>query len=192
MAKRVVVVASGRTEQRALPHLLSDLGDQGVTVDVRIPPRDRQLTTDMINRLVRSAWYESIVSRPDKFVVLLDLDGRTPVEVVPELRERLQSRLDHVVTSPLLYSYAQWHLEAWFFADVAHLRSYLGRDEGSVDASRPDEIRDPKLHLRHLLGERIYTATVSEEISKRLDPRVISSRSPSFSGFREAVQNGPP
>ena len=191
MAKRVVVVASGLTEQRALPHLLSDLGEQGVTVDIRIPPRNRSLSVDSANNLILSAWYESATSNPDKFVVLLDVDGRSPDQVIPDFQNRLQNVLLPLLTSRVLYCYAQWHLEAWFFADSANLRRYLGgRSLGSVDASRPDEIQSPKLHLSNLLEGRLYTAIVSREIAESLDPRTISSRSPSFAGFREAVQNG--
>ncbi|MGA2701261.1 MAG: hypothetical protein ABSH35_09200, partial [Isosphaeraceae bacterium] len=61
---------------------------------------------------------------------------------------------------------------------------------GSVDASKPDEIQNPKQHLKQLLRERAYTAVVSEEIARTLDPRTIDQRSPSFHGFAEAVRNG--
>ncbi|MGC8641666.1 MAG: hypothetical protein ACP5XB_17505, partial [Isosphaeraceae bacterium] len=81
-------------------------------------------------------------------------------------------------------------LEAWYFADVQAMREYLDRDEGSVDASQPDAIQNPKLHLKHLLGERVYTAVISEEIARSVNPEIIDQRSPSFHGFVEAVRNG--
>ena len=70
------------------------------------------------------------------------------------------------------------------------LRGFLGRDVGSVDASKPDEIQNPKLHLKNLLGDRVYTAPLSEEIARTLDAATIAQRSPSFQGFLEAVTNG--
>ena len=88
------------------------------------------------------------------------------------------------------FAYAQWHLEAWYFADIAALRQYLGRAPGDIDPSNPDEIQNPKHHLRNLLGDRIYTAVVSEEIARTLHPQVIAQRSPSFDGFLDAVRNG--
>ncbi|MDD9988260.1 MAG: hypothetical protein OXQ31_18430 [Spirochaetaceae bacterium] len=94
------------------------------------------------------------------------------------------------IEADVLYAYAQEHLEAWYFADAENLGSYLGRDAGQVDTSRPDEIRNPKLHLRHLLGERVYTARVSEEIARALSPGTIAGRSPSFRKFVDAVMNG--
>ena len=90
----------------------------------------------------------------------------------------------------MLCAYAQPHLEAWYFADAENLGNYLGRDTGQVDTSKPDEIRNPKLHLRHLLGERIYTARISEEIAATLDADTIVGRSPSFERFIDAIMNG--
>ena len=59
-----------------------------------------------------------------------------------------------------------------------------------MDASQPDEIKNPKLHLKNLLGDRVYNARVSEDIARRLDAMTITARSPGFDGFREAVING--
>ena len=59
-----------------------------------------------------------------------------------------------------------------------------------VDPSKPDEIRNPKLHLKHLLGEHVYSARVSEEIAETLDSGTIAERSPSFKKFVDAVMNG--
>ena len=61
---------------------------------------------------------------------------------------------------------------------------------GNVDTSKPDEIQNPKLHLKNVLGDRVYTARVSEEIARKLDAATIAQRSPSFEGFLEAVTNG--
>lgn len=61
---------------------------------------------------------------------------------------------------------------------------------GSVDTSKPDEIQNPKLHLKQLLGDRVYTARVSEEIALELHGPTIAHRSPSFEGMVRAVLNG--
>ena len=67
---------------------------------------------------------------------------------------------------------------------------YSGRDLGQVDTSKPDEIHNPKLHLKHLLGNRVYTARVSEEIAKILNTSTIAGRSPSFRKFVDTIMNG--
>ena len=75
MAKRVVIIASGETERRALPHLAHHLQDRSVAVDeVRIPPRNRALNAQMAEKLIKAAWYENLSTPPDKFVVLMDVD----------------------------------------------------------------------------------------------------------------------
>ena len=190
MAKRVVIIASGETERRALPHLTRHLAGRAVAVqDVRVPPRNRALDAPMAEKLVKAAWYEDPSAPPDKFVVVLDLDGADADVSLAPIRDRLPGRVDGI-GAEVLFAYAQQHLEAWYFADAANLRGWLGRDLGRVDTSRPDDIRNPKLHLKHLLGERSYTALVSEEIARMLDASAIAGRSPSFRNFVAAVLNG--
>jgi Domain of unknown function (DUF4276) len=191
MAKHVEIIASGETERRALPHLMAHLNDEGIVVDkdhVRYPPHGMALNVEMAEKLVKAAWFAS-VPRPDKVVILLDTDGKSPTDVLQLFQQSLPGRLAGIPVA-LQFAYAQWHLEAWFFADVANLRAYLGRDQGGIDPSNPDEIQNPKHHLKQLLGDRKYTAVVSEEIAARLDPATIAGRSPSFRVLLDAVRNG--
>ena len=191
MSKRVVVIASGETERRSLPHLLSYLQEEGISVDeIRIPAKHRKLNVGTVESLVKAVWYENIAEPPSKFVVLVDTDGKTPDDALNLLRTELPSRLGGEIGQWVQYAYAQWHLEAWYFADETNLRECLGKALGNVDASSPDEIQNPKRHLKNLLGEQTYTARVSEDIAKELDARTIAQRSPSFSGFLEAIRNG--
>jgi hypothetical protein len=193
MGKDVVVIASGETERRSLPHLVAHLGEKEIAVvDVRIPPGGKALNLEMAEKIVKASWFERIAAPPDKFVVLVDTDGKDADEVLRPFREQLAGRIGAKIGAQLQFACAQWHLEAWYFADVSGLRAYLKRAPGSVDTSKPDEIQNPRLHLKHLLGERAYTAVISEEIARRLNAQTISQRSPSFRGFLEAVRNGTP
>ena len=192
MTKHVVVVALGETERRALPHLVVHPCEQEVVVDeVRIPPGNRALNVRVAENLIKAIWFERAGSPPDKFVVLMDVDRGTPEEVLGPFREHLPRRLEGIDAS-IQFAVAQWHLEAWYFGDAMRLRGYLGRDLGSPDVTRPDEIQNPKLHLKHLLGHRIYTARIAEDIARRLDASNVAEKSPSFRGFVNAVMNGPP
>ena len=192
MGKGVVVIASGETERRSLPHLVAHLKAEDIAVvEVRIPPGGRALNMEMAEKLLKASWFERIAAPPDKFVVLVDTDGRTPDETLRPFRDHLPGRIGTKIGAQIRFAFAQWHLEAWYFADISGLRAYLERAPGSVDPSKPDEIHNPKLHLKHLLGQRAYTAVISEEIAKRLNARTIAERSPSFQGFLEAVRNGP-
>ena len=147
------------------------------------------LDVEMAERFIKAAWYESLDAPPDKFVVLLDVDRGDPADVLDPMRTRLPSRVREV-EADVLYAYAQAHLEAWYFADADNLRRYLGGALGHVDTSRPDEIDNPKLQLRKLLGERVYTARISAEIAEALDATTIAQRSPSFRAFVTAAMNG--
>ena len=190
--KRVVVVAAGLTERSALPGLTRHLVEEGVAVvDVRIPPARGALTPESATRIMKAAWYEleGRGQRPAKFVLLVDAGGRSPDDVLAPYRERCD-QLTEIPASRLVV-FAQWHLEAWFFADAESLRQHLGRDLGHVDTSRPDEIQRPKLHLRHLLGG-FYTANIAGRIAAQLDARTIAGRSRSFAAFEDALRNGAP
>ncbi len=191
MSKRVVIIASGETERRALPLLIRHLAVQGIVVeDVRIPPRHRAINVDIAEKLIRSAWFERAEdARSGKFVVLLDTDRASPDDVIKPIQDPLQDRLRDISAS-IQFAFARQHLEAWYFADADGLRRYLGRDLGNADPSEPDAIENPKLHLKHLLGPRPYTALVSQAVAAELDADTIAQRSPSFRGFVEAVENG--
>jgi len=193
VTKRVVVIASGSTEQETLPHMLRHLATEDITIDlpVLIPPGHHDVRGRLVEKLVLSAWFGRH-PRPDKFVVSKDADGKDPQEVGDQLREELaRSKIADRVTAPILVTIAKWHLEAWFFADVPGLRDYLGRDIGSVDVSDPDAVVNPKHILKSLLREP-YTAAVSREIAERLSCADLGRRSRSFRELEAALRNGRP
>ena len=193
MTKHVVVIASGETERRALPHLVAHLREREIMLrSVIIPPSHRDLKPSLVIQLIRSEFYGPD-EPPEKFVILVDVDGKDPSQVLDPFEDELPKRLAEDVLSRVQYAYAQRHLEAWYFADPKNLRAYFeGKALGRVDTSQPDDIQNPKLHLKNLLGDRTYTARVSEEIAKALDAQAIAQRSPSFHGFVQAVKNGAP
>ena len=142
-------------------------------------------------KVIHAVWWERTGAPPDKIVVLVDTDRETPEEALADLKEKLPKRLRPEMRPVVKYAYAQRHLEAWFFADASSLKTVLNISLGREDYSRPDEMENPKLHLRHLLGnDRQYTSRVSEEIAKGLDPAVIERKSPSFCEFLAIVRNG--
>ena len=189
MLKRVFIVASGETERRALPLLVRHLASRGIDVSIGIPPRNQKITVSTAEKLIKSRIYDG--RPPDKVVILLDMDGKDPNQYLKPFMEEIPKRIRDAPHVSVQYAFAQWHLEAWFFGDELHLRQYLGGQAlGNVDTSLPDKIENPKQHLRNLLVNRIYTALVSAEIASSLCPQTIAGRSPSFSGFLEAILNG--
>ena len=190
MTKRVVVIASGETERNALPHLLAHLAEEGIIVNVLIPDRNQQLRPRVVRPLIYSALDDYENGPPDKIVVLVDTDGKSAGDALRPIRQNLQSIAIDQAPLGIHYAYAQWRLEACFFADDRNLRNYLGRNLGSVNPNQPDRIENPKQRLRNLLPGRIYTSEISEAIAETLNPDTISQRSPSFAGFLAAVRNG--
>ena len=189
MLKRVLVIASGNTERLALPHLTARLRDYGIAVDVSIPPKHRAITAREAYRIIESERYN--LPAPDKYVILVDADGKLPETVLQPIQSGLSQRLGEHFEAAVLYAYAQWHLEAWFFADDRNLRAYLGgRALGGVDTTQPDRIRNPKEHLKNLLSGRAYASRIAGQIASALEPDTIAQRSPSFAGFLSAVRNG--
>ncbi len=187
MGKQVLVVASGRTELAAVRHLLRSTRELIESLDIRTVLHGR-VTIDQATKIVRGAWFERLYVTPlDKAVVLTDCDGASwneSVERLAEIRLRLQD-----LPLPILIAAANWHLEAWFFADADGLRSALGRSLGGVNTSSPDDIQNPKLHLRNILAKP-YTSRVAGEIARKIRPEIARTRSPSFQHFETSVLNG--
>jgi hypothetical protein len=190
MVKRVLIIASGPTELNALPELLKHLETEDIRLDVRVPPGHQQIRPSVVCPIIYAAQYDSQSGPPDKCVILMDTDGKSPEETIAPIRQGLQQTRVLQVVQSVKYAYAQWHLEAWYFADTRNLRSYLGRDVGNINPNEPDRIENPKLHLQQLLGELTYTAQVSGAIARQLDYRAIAQRSPSFRNFLATVKNG--
>ena len=187
--KRVVVVASGETERHALPSLLGHLLSENISVGpVLFPPRNGSMSADTVKKIVQASYW-SADPKPDKFVVLVDADGGDPLRTAAELESRVSGKCN--VPTPILVTAAKWHLEAWFFADSAGLRAYLGRDLGKIDTTRSDDIQNPKLHLKDLLGHRLYTRFIAGEIASTLSASRIVETSPSFARLQAIVRNGP-
>ena len=99
MAKRVIIVASGETERRALPHLARHLRQRDVDVqEVHVPPRNKALTAEMAAKLIKSAWYGNPSTPPDKFVLVLDLDGADPDRSLEPFRSRLPGPAEEIAS----------------------------------------------------------------------------------------------
>lgn len=105
MARNVVVIASGLTEQRSLPHLLSYLREQGTYVtEVRIPPNNRALGHSVAESIIKSIWYKDPHAAPQKFVLLVDADGKDPESVVVPLQEKLTERIPEEIHVRVQYA----------------------------------------------------------------------------------------
>ena len=126
MTKRVIVIASGSTEQVALRHLTAQLTADGIDVEVRFPSRHRELRFATVSQLINAALYDS-GEAPDKFVVLVDTDGKTPEAAIDPIKSELERSSFRELHQRIHYAYAQWHLEAWFFCRWREFKKLLWR-----------------------------------------------------------------
>ena len=81
MAKKVIVVVSGESDRRSIPFLCRHFLEQAEMFEVRKPPGNATLTPEQTVKLVKAGWYEmnGRGMPPDKFVILVDSDGKAPV-----------------------------------------------------------------------------------------------------------------
>src|SRR5437660_1627362 len=95
MSKHVVVIASGETERRALPHLVAHLKAEDIfVIEVRRPDGHKALNIEMAEKLVKAAWFAPTGNvTPDKFVILVDADGKDPDQALRPFRDQLPGRL---------------------------------------------------------------------------------------------------
>jgi hypothetical protein len=110
MDERVLIVVSGETERRALPHLLDHLSQVGVAdIQIRMSPHG-SVTTDVAKKVIISAWWElsALGQAFDKAVVLVDADAARPEQKEAEF-ERLPSLISSIPIIVLVAA-AKWHL----------------------------------------------------------------------------------
>lgn len=112
----------------ALPELLRDLAAEGTQLEVMHPDAGHWLKVENARKLIIASWYRNRMgAHQDKYVVLLDADGKDPGAVLKPFVEELPPRVNGTIGgTPVLPVCAVWHLEAWFFADGGRLRAYLG------------------------------------------------------------------
>ena len=179
MAKRVIVIASGSTEQVVLRHLTAQSTADGIDVEVRFPSRHRRLRFETVSQLINAALYDSVKGPPDKFVVPVDTDGKTPEEAMDPIKNGLERSSFRELRQRIHYAYAQWHLEAWFFADGVNLRITLATNhwEMSIRAnqikfkipsiiSKTCSVRSAIQHLLQSRSQLLWMQTPSNSVAQ--------------------------
>jgi hypothetical protein len=164
MGKKVVVIAAGLTEREALPHLTKHLIESGVSIiDVRIPPRNRPLIPRQARDLITATWWDLFRrgAAPDKFVVLIDADGKSPDAKVTAFQDVCDQLRE--IPAPRLVTAAQWHLEAWFFALCRRLFA-------------PRLPRPRPRHSRYGQSRRDHESKVTFETSPWIPLHILYSR----------------
>lgn len=192
MSKRVVVVASGETERRALPSLVGHLRANGIVMDdVRVPPAARSARradgrTPRESSLVRGSNVEAGQVRGSRRRRHGRSGGRAAafrdaVASASSQRSRDDPLCDRPTSSRsvvLRRCGRSPRLARGFARKRRHIQPRCNPEPQASSQASP---RPAPLHVPRFGGHR-----------SSLDPASIAMRSPSFRRFQLAVTNGNP
>jgi len=141
--------------------------------------------------LLRTLEYEISGNPVDMAIVIVDADGKDPLEVEERLRIKIQGRNYPFPMNVRFYAVPQ-AIDAWLLADVGAISAAVqGRGGKPVRKSHddPERLLDPKEWFRKLLTDHkaTYTAELCREIAQKTDLHVLSQKCRRFPLFAELV-----
>ncbi len=127
----------------------------------------------------------------DMAIVIVDADGKDPLEVEAKMQEKIQGRNYPFPLNVRFYAVPQ-AMDTWLLADASAINAAVQRRGGKpVTKSHddPEGLPHPKEWLRKLLTDHkaTYTAELCREIARETDLQVLSERCPRFRVFAELV-----
>jgi hypothetical protein len=141
--------------------------------------------------LLSNLKYEMGGNPVDMAIVIVDADGKDPIEVEAKMRMKIQRRNYPFRLNVRFFAVPQ-AMDAWLLADVGAINaSVQSRGGKRVTKSHddPEGLRYPKEWLRKLLTEHnaTYTPALCREIADGTNLQVLSLRCPRFRVFAELV-----
>jgi hypothetical protein len=141
--------------------------------------------------LLRTFEYEISGNPVDMAIVIVDADGKDPLEVEEKLRIKIRDRNYPFPMNVRFYAVPQ-AIDAWLLADVGAISAAVrGRGGKPVMRSHddPERLLDPKEWFRKLLTDHkaTYTAELCREIAQNIDLNVLSQKCHRFPLFAELV-----
>jgi hypothetical protein len=127
----------------------------------------------------------------DMAIVIVDSDGKDPIEVEAKMQQKIQGRKYPFPLNVRFYAVPQ-AMDTWLLADVGAIDAAVQRRGGKrVTRSHddPESLPHPKEWFRNLLTDHhaTYTAPLCREIAEETDLQVLSQRCPRFRVFAELV-----
>jgi Mor family transcriptional regulator len=141
--------------------------------------------------LLRTFEHEIEGNPVDMAIVVVDADGKDPVEVEARMQAKIEGRNYPFPLNVRLFAVPQ-AMDAWLLADIAAI-SAAARRRGGNPITRtydnPEVLLDPKEWLRKLLTDHkvTYTAELCREIAREIDLKILSQRCPRFRHFAQLV-----
>jgi len=139
-----------------------------------------------------SAFKYEIGGNPvDMAIVIVDADGKDPIEVEAKMQEKIQDRTYPFPLKVRCYAVPQ-AMDTWLLADASAIDIAVRRRGGKAvtkSHDHPEDLPHPKEWLRKLLTDHnaTYTAALCREIARETDLQLLSDRCPRFRVFTELV-----
>jgi hypothetical protein len=162
--------------------------------DAHVKPLVCRGKTNLIKKfpdLLPTFKYEVGGNPVDMAIVIVDADGKDPLEVEEKLRIKIQGRNYPFPMNVRFYAVPQ-AIDAWLLADAAAISAAVqGRGGKPVTKSHddPERLLDPKEWFRKLLTDHkaTYTAELCREIAQKTDLQLLSQKCRRFPLFAELV-----
>jgi hypothetical protein len=127
----------------------------------------------------------------DMAIVIVDADGKNPLEVEERLRIKIQGQNYPFPLNVRFYAVSQ-AMDAWLLADPTAISAALQSRGGKpVTKSHddPESLRNPKEWFRKFLTDHkaAYTTELCREIAQRADLQLLSERCRRFRVFADLV-----
>lgn len=127
----------------------------------------------------------------DMAIVIVDADGKDPLEVEAKMRMKIQGRNYPFRLNVRFFAVPQ-AMDAWLLADVSAINAAVqsrGGKRVTKSHDDPEGLSDPKGWFRKLLTDHkaSYTAELCREIAQKVDLQVLSERCRRFTAFAELV-----
>jgi hypothetical protein len=164
------------------------------SLDVHIKQLPCEGKTNLMKKfpsLLRTFEYEMGGNPVDMAIVIVDADGRNPLEVEERMRIKIQGK-NYPFPLDVRFYAVEKAMDAWLLADAAAISAAVqGRGGRPLTKSYddPEGLLDPKEWFRKLLTDHkaTYTAELCREIDQRINLDVLSQRCRRFPAFAELV-----
>ena len=141
--------------------------------------------------LLSTLKYEIDGGPVDMAVVIVDADGKDPVEVEAGMQEKIQGRNYPFPLNVRFFAVPQ-AMDTWLLADANAISEAVVRRGGqrvTKSHDRPEDLSRPKEWLRKLLTDHnaSYTSVLCREIAEVVDLELLAQRCPRFRTFADLV-----
>jgi hypothetical protein len=162
--------------------------------DVHIKPLPCEGKTNVMKKfpdLLSTFKYEIGGNPVDMAIVIVDADGKNPLEVEAKMQEKIRGR-DYPFPLDVRFYAVPQAMDTWLLADAKAINAAVqgrGGKCGTKSHDDPEGLPHPKEWFRKLLTDHnaTYTAALCREVAEKTDLRVLSERCPRFRVFAELV-----